>query len=220
MEKLAQSPTNRDYIILTDSLSSLQALKNSESKNPLIQRILLMNHTLNNGANKTTFMWIPSHAGIQGNELVDQEAKKALNNSAISCKKLVTTQDAKMNNKRIVQQQWRTEWLQQKNRFLLQSKPDALRKDPSWLPRRDEVIINRIKIGHTKLTHSYHFSDLYPPPCPLCGSPDFTVHHLLCKCTSTPEDIRTSEMDTLLNDRQSILKILEFLNNTELYGDI
>ena len=52
------------------------------------------------------------------------------------------------------------------------------------LPRQ-EVIINRLRCGHTSLTHSYLInSDVREaaPGCPVCHNATLTVRHLLLEC--------------------------------------
>jgi len=45
------------------------------------------------------------------------------------------------------------------------------------LSRQESVIINRLRIGHTRLTHSYLLSGDDQPTCSTCGtySPSYTV---------------------------------------------
>ena len=63
-----------DFIIFSDSLSVLKAMNHTISKNPQIRKLLEKCHELL--VNKEIVLcWIPSHMGIQGNEMVDQQAK-------------------------------------------------------------------------------------------------------------------------------------------------
>ena len=52
-------------------------MNHTRSKNPQIQKLLEKCHEslLNK---KIVFCWIPSHIGIQGNEVVDKQAKTSL----------------------------------------------------------------------------------------------------------------------------------------------
>ena len=47
--------------------------------------------------------------------------------------------------------------------------------------RKDEVIINRLRIGHTGLTHSFRMENRpHPPLCDQCeGDHELTVKHVL-----------------------------------------
>jgi len=75
---LQNQSIKRLFLILSDSLSSLQAIQNIHSDHPLVQRVHLLLHTLTNTLEEITFIWIPSHIGIEGNERIDQAAKQAL----------------------------------------------------------------------------------------------------------------------------------------------
>ena len=71
--------TLTQVIILSDSKSVLQALNSSVSKNraDLINECKLLIHQIMSKGIDLVLMWVPSHSGIQGNDCVDLEAKKA-----------------------------------------------------------------------------------------------------------------------------------------------
>ena len=51
------------------------------------------------------------------------------------------------------------------------------------LKRKDEVVIHRIRIGHTRLTHRHLMEDRPVPRCFYCNSDDIlSVKHLLIEC--------------------------------------
>ena len=54
----------KDYVVFSDSLSSLQAIENCKVENPLILKILKDHNQLINSGKSITFCWIPSHVGI------------------------------------------------------------------------------------------------------------------------------------------------------------
>jgi len=54
-------------------------------------------------------------------------------------------------------------------------------RNPS-LSRYDSVLINRLRIGHTRLTNSYLPQGQNQPECQICHSP-LTVKHILIDCT-------------------------------------
>ena len=73
-----QQSTHSKFIILSDSLSSLQSIENRNLHNPLVMNICNKIHKLITSGNSICFIWIPSHIGISGNTLADSEAKAAL----------------------------------------------------------------------------------------------------------------------------------------------
>ena len=74
----SQLPPNSNFLLLTDSLSSLHSLTDLYSINPLVQRIHLTHLTLNSINSKITFVWIPGHIGLPEHDAVDLAAKQAL----------------------------------------------------------------------------------------------------------------------------------------------
>ena len=54
-------------------------------------------------------------------------------------------------------------------------------KDSKNMSRYDSVLLNRLRIGHSRLTHSYLLSGDDPPTCQSCGIP-LTVKHILVEC--------------------------------------
>ena len=56
------------------------------------------------------------------------------------------------------------------------------------LSRHESVIINRLRIGHTRFTHSYLLSGDDQPTCSTCGHP-LTVRHILLDCVDL-QDVR------------------------------
>jgi len=49
------------------------------------------------------------------------------------------------------------------------------------MSRYDSVLLNRLRIGHSRLTHSYLLSGDDPPTCQSYGIP-LTVKHILVEC--------------------------------------
>jgi len=49
------------------------------------------------------------------------------------------------------------------------------------LNRRDSSLLNRVQLGHTRLTHSHFLSGEPPPVCSVCQIP-LTVQHFMLDC--------------------------------------
>jgi len=60
--------------------------------------------------------------------------------------------------------------------------PVVGRNVSSSLDRYDSVLINHLRIGHTRLTNSYLLKGESQPVCEACHSP-LTVKHILVDCT-------------------------------------
>jgi len=86
--------------------------------------------------------------------------------------------------------------------------------------RRDVVIINRLRIGHTRLTHSYLLAGGDQPECVTCQCP-LTVKHILIECTDF-RDIRNkyfvaSTMKDVF-EQVSMRNVINFINETHFYN--
>ena len=92
------------------------------------------------------------------------------------------------------------------------------------LPRRDEIIIHRLRIGHSFLTHGHI---LRGEPCPRCSAcdVDLTVEHILLNCVSfsiARDHSFKMTVSTLseLFSKVSSRSIIEFIKTTGLYRKI
>lgn len=65
---------NTPTAICTDSLCSINCIKNPKSKNIYAETI---KKVLKKQKHPTIIIWVPSHCGIKGNELADKAAKRA-----------------------------------------------------------------------------------------------------------------------------------------------
>ena len=77
LDFISTCDANNKFIIFSDSLSVLKAMNHTSSRNPQIQKLLEKCHELL-AYKEIALCWIPSHIGIQGNEMVDKQAKTSL----------------------------------------------------------------------------------------------------------------------------------------------
>ena len=71
-------PVQHDVVIYSDSMSCLQAIEGEDIDNPLIGHIMNLLWALSDKGTCVRFCWVPSHCGIEGNEIVDQLSKETL----------------------------------------------------------------------------------------------------------------------------------------------
>ena len=134
-------------IIFSDSLSYLQALNNGKSDHSFILDILRLHQRhLSKGCN-ILFCWVPGHDGIHGNTKTDATAKAALDKDVTLINLPYT--DFKQGINLYVHQLWQLAWGVQVDNKLYSLRPRVGTNTLPFLSRRDEVVLTRLRIGHT-----------------------------------------------------------------------
>ena len=144
----------KKFMIFSDSLSALQALKNLKTDHPLLIQIQELLHKINADKKETIFMWVPRHIGIRGNEAADTAAKEALNIEPTAG--LVPFSDLKPLTSKYVCEVWQREWDEAgliSNKFH-EILPRISGKLLSFCnTRKENTVLNRLHIGHSYLTN-------------------------------------------------------------------
>ena len=92
--------------------------------------------------------------GISGNESADSAAKAGLQKDVSNC--LISYTDTYQYISQYVRDMWQREWDTAVNNKLHATKP-LIGEQPSPYRsiRRDEVVLSRLRLGHSYLTHCY-----------------------------------------------------------------
>jgi len=95
-------------------------------------------------------------------------------------------------------------------------------KQTTCLSRRDSVLLNRLHIGHTRLTHSFLLTGDDLPECGTCQCP-LTVKHILVECVDL-DDVRNKHFVASsikdLFDSIEAHKIIDFNQETGFYKQL
>jgi hypothetical protein len=102
---------------------------------------------------KSFFCGLSSRVGIGGNSAVDATAKAALNLAV--CAVPVPFTDFQSHVGSYIRRKWQTEWDGEIRNKLHATQPVIQVAVSYRLPRRDELIVHRLNIGHTHLTHCH-----------------------------------------------------------------
>lgn len=166
------------FLVVSDSKSALLALTNINFVNPLVSKIYTTWSQLVSSNKQITLMWCPSHCGIRGNERVDEAAK---NPDTTSILKMITPEDLKPVIKSRLTTAWQNQWTNISTPNKLKSIKHTVNKwsTSNQKNRIQEIVLTRMRIGHTRITHNYLFTRTEPPTCQ-CGERTSVNHILTC----------------------------------------
>lgn len=216
---------NLEYLtICTDSRSAIEALKRTNPKNPIAKDVRAFTNFFPYGIK---VCWVPSHIGINANEIADKEAKRAVENLEFATQSIPRS-DFKSIIKRKVYAKWKQEWEQVQN-----NKYRSIAVKPGPLPcaysgnRQWERTLARLRMGHSHLTHGHLMSRDAPPECDHCGD-QLTIKHVLSECDNLSHlryiyfNQRYPSMNDILNDPQNVFegRLYKFLKRTNFYEKI
>ena len=166
--------------------------------------------------------WIPNHIGIKGNDQADSAAKTAWE-MPINKNFKIPYIDLKIEIKNFTQNKWQLRWKNtlhnelQSIKAKIEEWKGGYRKS-CW----KEIILSRLRIGHTDITHSYLLKQEQPPWCVGCHG-TYSVKHLLIDCIDlTPKRQYFYPVNNMkeLFEYVKVDKILAFQKAVGLYQRI
>ena len=209
----------KSFLILSDSLSSLQSIFNLKHDHPALVQILDLYTEMTRDGREIVFIWVPSHVGIRGNSAADFAAKDALDGD-ISVE-LIPFSDLKSRTNKYMLELWQSEWDEFPENKLYKIFP--ILKECIVYPRRnrkEETVMPRLHIGHSFITHSFLLKGAEPPVCIRCDK-HLTIEHILHICSDFIEIRESHFTDKSLRMLfQDILpeKIFYFLKEINIFG--
>ena len=212
--------TKTKFIICSDSLSCLLAIKNHRFKNTLIYHIISLIDRLKTFNKEIVFLWVPSHVGIQGNTIVDRVAKEALDDELSNCK--IPYTDFKPLIRKYIFNLWNDIWSSLEQNKLHEIKPNLDQSKVIYHNRKDQVVTTRCQIGHSRVTHDYLPKNEPRPICIPCDCA-FTIKHILIDCIDFADIRRKYYNVTNMFDLFKTTptdNILNFLKEINLYHKI
>ena len=130
-----------------------------------------------------------------------------------------------------VKAKWLSDWQNTATTNKLRSIKDTITPwSSSYFPknRKAEVILCRLRIGHTRLTHGHLMEGRRVNECPHCEEEPLTIEHIMCHCTmynvqrnQSFRNIHPHIKDILgKHDHHTINAIFKFLTLTNLLNTI
>ena len=162
--------------------------------------------------------WIPSHIRVSGNERADLAAKSTFDLSPDDIS--IPYTDLKPQINKFFLTKWQQCWNNNINNKLFQIKPILGEWRPAFRKsRKEQVILSRLRIGHTSLTHSFILKQRQPPQCLTCQTP-YTIKHVLVECGAlaiTRERLFKTDNMRDMFENVHMDDVLSFLRDTGLY---
>ena len=214
-----QAKKQNKILILTDSLSGLQALQNKNTKNrpKLINQILKSANNLTDAGKQIVFVWIPAHVGIYGNENADQAAKQSLKIPEVSLKLPISKSEIKSINKRKITQKWHNLYLTTNTQIQKVLKKPLTKPKILHPSKKIDRIITKLQTGHTKLnSHLQKIKKHATGKCPHCSHLE-TIEHALIHCTHYQTHRTILQTNLNLNKPLTLEAILNPQNNIEKF---
>ncbi|KAI5708058.1 hypothetical protein M8J77_015554 [Diaphorina citri] len=226
IQKYAINTNNnhRKFILFTDSKSSLQTYQRLFPNSTLCLNVknLLSELKLKYGLS-IKLVWIPGHMNISGNCAVDLAAKQAQTSPDAEILN-VTHTDLKSFFKKIPSEKWKLTWSYE----TCDNKLKNIKQDTKYWAsstryiRKEEVVLTRLRIGHSLLTHKFLLDRQEPPTCNNCQVL-ITIKHILCDCPLYQTFRRKNNFTELTlssllrDDSTQIDNVMRFLRQTKLF---
>ena len=223
LERLRSYPPG-EFTIYSDSRGALEVIARLYPTHPVAVRIAVLIHDLLSRSYSVSFCWVPGHCQIQGNELADHHARLAATSAAPSAAEpSLFHRDLYPLLRSLVRMEYQRTWIASGHPHLLSIRNDLFPWNTSLSSsRRREIVLCRLRIGHTRLTHGFLMSGDPPTLCDRCGC-RLTVSHLLLHCPAFSRlrrrffGPRPSLASVLGDDPPAVDSLCKFLSLTDIY---
>ena len=222
------------------ALNSVKATTGQHIANEILETAARIKKQRNSSKYSLTVRWTAGHVGIEGNEEVDGEAKKAAE-GCTSVKKALPPllRKALKNNKSALRQsrkeklkkRWQQEWdasdrAAKYNSLGFSSPSNSFIKliSDDNLSRNDASRIFQLRAGHVPLNgYLERFKRTDSARCPACGHPRENVQHFLMDCPAYKHErwtlyrqskIREPTLKALLNKEESAIPLAKYIRAT------
>lgn len=221
-----ESPHPGPFVIHSDSKSSLTAISSQYNpRDPLVRAVLDWLFLLHSRRKAVVFCWVPAHVGIPLNEQADKAAGLAARSRPIN-RKAVPVPDWKGAIHYHVKNKWQSAWQALPTNQKLKAIKPQLGKFSivGGGTRRSQIVLARLRIGHTHLTHSFLLrseAERIVPECQQCRV-NLTVQHILIECPCFAGErrrfgMRGLSLQSILIDNLKVNHLVDFLKAIGVY---
>ena len=154
-------------------------------------------------------------------------AKEAANITRL-CLKPISASDMKSHVKKQILSFWKENWQALNHNKLKNIGTEIGKKNfQNFQNRIDQIKFTRIRLGHTRLTHSYYFTGEGPPICTQCNVV-VTIVHILLVCPKYYNHRKTYFGNSIISLKQLLnpnntehnYSILNFFKSINLFSEL
>lgn len=218
----AKEQDKSKIVIITDSLSALNGLKQIYPDNPLLSLIKDELYIIQQLNKTVEFIWVPSHIGITGNEEADKTARRAINDQDAIVVTTTLHTDLKCQIKHLIKNAWQLRWQQSKTK-LREVKPTIKPWTSNPKRRKVSVILTRLRIGHTRYTHEHLLKKTEEIICEICKT-KVSVKHFLIECPKYKSERQKNNIDPnlerVLGEDCNIANLMAFLSEINIVNKL
>ena len=220
-------------IICTDSKSAIEALNGKSRVHPMLTDILEIYQGIVQAEFDCILLWVPGHRGIRGNERADYWASRAHDKPDVTIVP-IGYREYFPGIQRCIKDFFSRTWQNYRPTFLKTIKlATGYWASCSRKIRREEVVLSRMRLGHTLFTHGYILDQAADAPvCDLCRCP-VTIKHIILECVHYNEarqrlsdTCRLCNVDmnvqTVLGNDESLVidELMIYIRECNLFGKL
>ena len=186
------------------------------ARSDLLAELMFLLYNIKRAGGEVGFLWVPAHVGVEGNELADRAAKRALGRAvdvtipigALECRSII---------KKKITAGWQEQWEKEKkgrHYFKIQS---SVNRGDCYLgvDRKQTVTMTRLRLGHCGLAWDLAKMGKHPDGlCSTCKRAQ-TVEHILMDCSRFAEDRRRMAAVVASDPTNSSVSLKSLLNPKE-----
>ncbi|KAL0962941.1 hypothetical protein UPYG_G00347410, partial [Umbra pygmaea] len=165
--------------------SALTSLKfhQSETRQDIVYDILQLANNLIKSGTSTTFIWVPAHIGVGGNELADRCAEKAAEQLDIEVDVKYSKDEVKSIIKAKTKARWQVGWDNEQSwRHLYSIQGQVGKNRNTYRCKQEEDMVSRMRLGHTGLNGTLFIMNKHVDGrCEYCNSQE-TIEHVVMYC--------------------------------------
>ena len=216
-----QQQRQKQFTIFTDSMSVVTSLTEQRSNsNPSSMARLLV--AINKLDPPPTIVWIPSHVGVRGNEIVDKLAKSGAAHEEVELQIPAEIGDEHSLIDAYIMKQWQTQYNSSTGGAAYRLiEPDVSTKTKFVDKcRKKETLISRLRLGKCRLNK--YLQEIHGHPdglCQLCQEAE-TIEHLLLRCKHYEVAEKLQNACTALAIPPSLTNILSSPKLVDLVFDL